>query len=185
MPYADKIIRLNYQKDRRNKLREAGVCTRCAGPRDELEGMDCSNCRKKSNKLVKSIIKKNLKAGKCRCGKIRRLNKLVCKRCANHSKRILRELKFRVIAGYGGKCKCCGMKIWEFLSIDHIKERGADERKRLGGRSKLSSGSFYRKIIKENFPNYYQLLCYNCNMSLGFFGYCPHNPKIRRSINKT
>jgi len=128
-------------------------------------------------------IKKNIAAGRCRCGKTRIANKLVCKRCANHSKRILRNLKIKVLAGYGNKCACCGIIEYEFLSVDHVKERGADERRRLGRRA-TNSGSLYRKIIRENFPDLYQILCYNCNMSLGFFGYCPHHPEIIRSINK-
>jgi hypothetical protein len=182
MPHKDRKTRLDYQRSLRNKRREEGVCTRCSGPRDN-EGMDCSECRNKSNKLTMRQIKKNIVAGKCRCGKARIKNKLVCKRCANHSKRILRELKLKVLMGYGNKCACCEIAQYEFLSVDHVKERGADERRRLGEKA-TNSGSLYRKIIKENFPDCYQILCYNCNMSLGFFGYCPHRPEIIRSINR-
>jgi hypothetical protein len=36
-------------------------------------------------------------------------------------------------------------------------------------------------LIKENFPKEYQILCFNCNLALGFFGYCPHRPWKRRA----
>jgi hypothetical protein len=29
-------------------------------------------------------------------------------------------------------------------------------------------------LIKNNFPDGFQVLCHNCNMSIGLYGYCPH-----------
>ena len=29
--------------------------------------------------------------------------------------------------------------------------------------------------VKNNYPDKLQLLCYNCNLSIGFFEYCPHS----------
>jgi hypothetical protein len=182
MPYTDREIRLKYQRDRRDRLRAAGLCVVCGVVKVKIHA-GCSACLEKSNALVKDIIKKNLKAGKCQCGQAPLNNKAVCARCAAHSRRQHKELKLEVIAGYGGRCRCCEIDIWEFLSIDHVAERGVDERKRLG-RKYVSSASLYRKIIREGFPPEYQILCYNCNMALGFFGYCPHKPEIRRDISK-
>ena len=34
--------------------------------------------------------------------------------------------------------------------------------------------TFYEHLVKYNFPPGLRVLCYNCNLSLGFFGYCPH-----------
>lgn len=110
-------------------------------------------------------------------------NHIMCKKCLDRSRDTLRTLKKIVLKGYGNRCACCKIRIWEFLSVDHVVERGADERRRLG-RKRLNSGSFYRKIIKERFPDCYQILCYNCNMSLGFFGYCPHRPYIKRPVRR-
>jgi hypothetical protein len=106
-----------------------------------------------------------------------------CKKCLIRSRAYTRSLKMQVIEGYGGKCACCGETKWQFLSADHVKESGADERRRLGKKT-VNSGSFYRKIIKEGFPSAYRLACYNCNMSLGFLGYCPHHPDIRRPVHR-
>lgn len=83
-------------------------------------------------------------------------------------------VKIKVIEAYGGKCICCEEKTPEFLTIDHINNDGAADRKKNG---KKSGTKLYRWLIRNDFPKYnYQLLCYNCNCAKGFFGYCPHNP---------
>lgn len=81
------------------------------------------------------------------------------------------KVKFAVIEAYGGKCMCCGEPNWEFLSMDHIGGGGNLHRKKTG----LKGVDFYRWLRRNKFPKTdYQLLCYNCNLSLGFLGYCPH-----------
>jgi len=112
------------------------------------------------------------------------VQKNICKKC--HSRRCntpekreyLRqrnqELRRIVIKGYGGKCACCGEGHHEFLSIDHINGDGQKHRKEKGRTGILSD------IIKNNFPKNYQILCHNCNLALGFYGYCPHRPLIFR-----
>lgn len=83
------------------------------------------------------------------------------------------SVKQKIIEAYGGKCVCCGEETLEFLTIDHINNDGAEDRRQNG---RKSGGKLYRWLIKNNFPKEdYQLLCYNCNCSKGFFGYCPHN----------
>lgn len=181
MPYRERKTRIDYQRDLRKKYDAAGLCTRCGGARDSYQ-MDCKLCRDKSQALVKEIVQKNLQAGLCRCGKQPRELKKVCQQCSEVSKRVIRDLKKKVLAGYGSHCACCNTDIQEFLGIDHKDERGVDERHRLG--AERSSGSFYRKIIREHFPQCYQLLCFNCNMALGLFGYCPHRPEITRPVFK-
>ncbi len=87
------------------------------------------------------------------------------------------SVKQKIIEAYGGKCTCCGETTLEFLTIDHINNDGAEDRRQNG---KKSGGKLYRWLIKNNFPKEdYQLLCYNCNCAKGFFGYCPHDkPEI-------
>lgn len=169
------------QKNRRARLKVAGVCTRCTGPRDDQTVMDCSGCRVKSNARVREIVSSNIRSGRCRCGQPRISERLkTCSQCAQRSKDVLRDLKLKVIAGYGGKCKCCGTTEFEFLSLDHVNNDGASDRRQLG--KKGNSGSLYRLVIAERFPKRFQLLCYNCNLSLAFFGYCPHNPGFQRLV---
>lgn len=61
-------------------------------------------------------------------------------------------------------CNKCGC-------VKHISD-GYLERKN----KKYTSGSqFYSLIVKQNFPDKYQLLCYNCNMGRARNnGICPH-----------
>jgi len=68
-------------------------------------------------------------------------------------------------------CNCCGEITYEFLCIDHINGGGRQER--LTDPQKKGSG-LYRWIIREGFPDGFQILCHNCNMAKGFYGKCPH-----------
>lgn len=78
-------------------------------------------------------------------------------------------------------CKCCGENKIEFLSIDHINGGGTKHRKEIGGGQLM-----YQWLIKNNFPKGFRILCFNCNQSLGIYGYCPHkvNKRISDVINK-
>lgn len=123
----------------------------------------------------------------------------VCKTCRKlrdqkryeKRKEIIREkqrlydlsVKMKVIQAYGEKCVCCGEETLEFLTIDHINNNGAEDRKNNGNKT---GGKLYRWLIKNNFPKEeYQILCFNCNYSKGFFGYCPHNkPDIIVNIHR-
>ena len=77
-----------------------------------------------------------------------------------------------VIERYGGKppkCACCGETIYEFLCIDHVNNDGAKHRKEIGGHSRTNEW-----LIKHNYPDGFQVLCYNCNMAKWLCGECPH-----------
>jgi len=76
-----------------------------------------------------------------------------------------------ILKHYGNKCICCSEKRIEFLAIDHINNDGSILKR------KYKIGDFYNWIIKNNFPKNLQILCHNCNMSKGFYGYCPHEKK--------
>lgn len=64
-------------------------------------------------------------------------------------------------------CYCCLEKRYEFLCIDHINGGGGKHLKSIGG-------NFYKWLIRNKFPKGYRVLCHNCNMARGFYGYCPH-----------
>jgi hypothetical protein len=103
---------------------------------------------------------------------IAKFRRLIAQRAGHW--RHLRKLRDQVLKHYGDKCSCPGCDEWrrEFLCIDHIDGGGHVERKRIGG-----SSSFYRWIIKQDFPQHLRLLCHNCNMALGAYGYCPHQER--------
>ena len=82
------------------------------------------------------------------------------------------RLRLEVIQGYGGKCACCGEDRLEFLCIDHINGGG---RKELREKFNNRSYTFFNWLKKNNFPAQdYRVLCHNCNMARGLYGYCPH-----------
>lgn len=77
-----------------------------------------------------------------------------------------------VLEHYGHICECCGEERFEFLTVDHINGGGIKHRKQI-------HSAFYYWLVKNNFPEGFRLLCYNCNMALGRYGYCPHQKELR------
>lgn len=80
------------------------------------------------------------------------------------------EIKTTIINHYGKECACCGETEIKFLTIDHIEGGGTKHRKQLGG----GGQRIYRWLIKNNFPEGYQVLCWNCNCAKGLYNTCPH-----------
>ena len=73
------------------------------------------------------------------------------------------RIRSKVFHHYGGKypkCVICGFDNFLALEIDHIKNNGKEHRELeniRGGRQT------YNWIIKNNFPEDFQILCANCN----------------------
>jgi len=87
-----------------------------------------------------------------------------------YQKEYRRKLRLEVLNHYtpkGLRCACCGEDHVEFLCIDHINGGGGQHRKSI-------NGDFYNWLKKHGFPKGFRVLCFNCNGSLGFYGYCPH-----------
>ena len=82
-----------------------------------------------------------------------------------------KEIRKAVLEAYGNKCKCCNETIPEFLALDHIGGR-----KRGHEIDKLKGSKLYRWLYFHAFPQdlHIRILCHDCNMSFGFYGYCPH-----------
>ena len=88
-------------------------------------------------------------------------------------KKYNQKLRLEVLIHYGGnppKCACCGESHIEFLTIDHIHGGGRKHSKITG-----LGTSFYKWLRKNNFPDGFQVLCWNCNCAKGHYGYCPHD----------
>ena len=80
----------------------------------------------------------------------------------------IRKMAIEHCSNGTNKCNCCEEKIYEFLTIDHMNNNGAQHRKEIKG------NSLYIWLYKNNYPPGYQVLCMNCNFSKGKYGYCPH-----------
>lgn len=66
------------------------------------------------------------------------------------------KAKQAVFDHYGRKCVWCGFDDPRALSIDHKDSDGADHRRKLGG------VNFYRWLVRQKFPDNFQVLCMNC-----------------------
>lgn len=86
------------------------------------------------------------------------------------------NLKEKVYDHYGRTCVCCGEIEMIFLTLDHINNDGAAHRRKIIGNNRRDGAcgpQTYRWIIKNNFPNSFQVLCLNCNWAKSRGG-CPH-----------
>lgn len=81
------------------------------------------------------------------------------------------QVRLEVMEHYGGaRCACCGETRIQFLGFDHIEGGGTCHRKSLGSAGRR----IYYWLRSNGYPKGFRVLCHNCNMSLGFYGYCPH-----------
>jgi hypothetical protein len=90
------------------------------------------------------------------------------------------RLRMVVYSGYGRVCACCGEDELLFLSIDHVNNDGYMRRKNGEGHG---GEQLFVKIVRENFPPDFQLLCMNCNHGKARNGgICPHvtSGKVQR-----
>ena len=94
----------------------------------------------------------------------------------NCRKAYARRLRRIVFDHYGWVCVCCGEIEPVFLVLDHKNNDGAEHRKSIDSHNPRSvSGSrMCSWIIRHNFPDSFQVLCYNCNMAKAIYGHCPH-----------
>ncbi len=86
--------------------------------------------------------------------------------------------KMDVLNHYGGKCVCCLTTTMEFLSMDHINGDGYRDR-RLG-----DGDHIWNRIKRDNYPDTFQILCFNCHMARAHYGYCPHEMLNNRRLRK-
>lgn len=89
-------------------------------------------------------------------------------------KRANREKVIRYYSKGAMSCACCNEREYQFLTLDHIRNDGAEHRKK----DPLAKGSIVNWVIKNNFPPGLQVLCANCNMAKGWYGKCPHENKV-------
>jgi hypothetical protein len=92
----------------------------------------------------------------------------------NRAHRCTRKLRGTIISAYGSQCVCCGITEKIVLTIDHKFGNGRQHRLELGG-GQYGSENLYRWLRNHNYPEDFQLLCYNCNCGRSINGgVCPH-----------
>ena len=83
-------------------------------------------------------------------------------------------------------CNCCGIHSHvDFLALDHIFGRvemdSIPELVAIGYSSKLENNKLKDWIMRNNFPDGFQILCHNCNFAKGYprnNGKCPLENKL-------
>jgi len=159
------------RKNSYKKLREENICFACK--KEKTDGsLLCRVC---------SLERENFLVEHCSdCGKIKEdFSSDRCARCKSQRMNNYFFYKNLVYDHYGAFCACCGESNLCMLTVDHKNNDGSEHRKKLG------SASIYRDIVNNNYPEYYQILCYNCNCGRDknpfSEGICPH--KMSKSMD--
>lgn len=152
-------------------------CTKCRKPNPTPDACRCPACVEHGKRDVKQRREKRTKAGLCidcaePSGGTKRCRKCLDK--ANEtSKEYCIQTKIEVMEHYGGpRCACCGEDHLIMLSLDHVDQNGAADRKENG----KSGTGFYLRLRKLGYPPGFRVLCRNCNYAVYFSPnhVCPH-----------
>ena len=165
----------------------------------------------KRYKEQRKIMEANRRLNKLcpRCGRLATENKIQCRVCRSRTASYLKDpeknerhkvlmykwwLKNKVrlskyrrehyksrrilcLEHYGSKCNCCGEAELSFLVIDHVNNDGRKHRK------EIRNNRIHPWLIRNNFPEGFQVLCQNCNWGKHVNGgVCPHKSKPRKVV---
>ena len=93
-------------------------------------------------------------------------------------KTIIESLRLQIFNYYckgNPRCNCCGESTIRLLTIDHINGGGNKERRI----QRRNQKDYYKSIVDRNYPDTYQILCYNCNCGRAINnGVCPHKSEV-------
>ena len=154
-----------YERARRARWIAHGLCSYC-GKVPALSGYrQCSLCLANDRRRAAMRSPEQRQHANARACMRNRLTG--CRRIT--VSRWRRKLKQEVLSAYGGQCRCCGEKHFEFLTLDHVNNDGAKHRRELG---KVTA--VYRWAKMHNYPSTLQVLCWNCNCAKQYFKVCPH-----------
>jgi len=86
---------------------------------------------------------------------------------------VIKEATFQAYGGW--QCACCGETERLFLTLDHVENNGAEERRKIGGKRTSAGYQTYTVLFRQDFPPGYQVLCMNCQHGKRMNqGICPH-----------
>lgn len=144
-------------------------CTQC-GERKVLSDFykKKAECRSCSSKRAVAWAKRNRLRTNRNAAKWRKKNHA---KVLDYARKHSRKQKQLCMHHYGRKgCVCCGERELSFLTLDHIKDNGKQNRP--GRRIK------YQMLISLKFPKGLQTLCFNCQWGKRIGkGFCPHHPR--------
>lgn len=171
-------------RDRRKKNGDNKTCIDCSKEIEQSSKfIRCKKCKDLNNVAsIKNRFRKDISNLCISCGDTRDTKAKLCNKCKNsnisYSHDYRTKIRIEVLNYYGSKCTCCNDSTIEFLSLDHKSGGGREHRK------SIKSPWIYRWVKQNNFPDYLQILCYNCNMGKGQSKECPHNQSITLNYNQ-
>lgn len=137
-----------HERERRQKLREAGLCIQCQKP--SPNGWLCSSCKQIAYEKRKRW----------------RNTPIEIKKQVEYRRTRIAEIKNEIFQFLGNKCVHCGFDSDpRAFQIDHVKGNGSKERKQKYGKN-CGNFTYYLHILKalRDGSKDYQLLCANCNV---------------------
>lgn len=156
----DREARIKYQRERRQRLKESGLCQSCGKPRGKYYLCDVCYAKNREQRILHPEWYKNWREAHKQEQNLKHKAKY-------------RERKLLVFNYYGSICICCNEANTTFLTVDHINNDGAAHRR--GMKSTTGATDIYLWLIKNNFPADFQILCWNCNEGKRLNnGICPH-----------
>lgn len=156
----------SYIKERREKFKSLGLCYNCGKNAPELGKLKCTNCLERSKKSNRKYAKAHPE--KVAYNKIEWQNRNKSKQSASRRK-WKNKVKQQVFDAYGGKCKCCSDKTFEFLQIDHVNKDGKIHRAQIGRGERI-----YKDLLRNPGKFEVRVLCANCHFAITAYGKCPH-----------
>lgn len=112
------------------------------------------------------------KKGICvKCGKDKAGKGVYCDKCREYNRvaclKSTRQIQLEVLSHYCGgvpycQCKGCRTTFIGFLHLDHVNGDGREHR-RANGLPETGGAVMWRWVRDNNYPDYFQVLCANCN----------------------
>lgn len=75
-----------------------------------------------------------------------------------------KEAAINIYSNGDACCKQCKIADVDVLCLDHIRENGSEHRRYLKSVFGASSTNIYRILARQDYPDGFQVLCYNCNI---------------------
>ena len=157
------------------------TCKKCGQPKPESNFAPHKRTTKAGPKRVRSSTCRKCQraqrksAGLCVfCTRPAEPDKSQCSVCLEAGRRSRRERSAKrrqaALNHYGRACRYCGETTEIFLTIDHIDDNGATHRRQINNGKTNCGVQIYHWLYQNNFPEGFQVLCYNCNCAKGIYG---------------
>lgn len=145
-----------------------GLCKDCKSPHSSGK-QRCDPCRAAQMEKHRRKQEDRSRLGLCvNCKAEATPGLKKCQKCtiiaSVHSKKITQRAKIHAMNAYGGcQCACCGETNLPMLSLDHINQDGAEDRRR---NASLGNRCQYKILKSLGYPPGFRVLCYNCNVAV-------------------